>query len=338
MQGEARNTMNAITQIPDKSAIARFKPEFGTRFIVTVDTEEEFAWDEPLQRDGHTLNHVARIKEFQNFCESEEVVPVYLTDYPIATSALAAAVLKEPVAAGKAEIGIHLHPWVTPPDEEVVNERNSFAGNLPAELEEAKFDRMRDAIARNFGIEPRIFRAGRYGAGESTAAILGRNGIAIDSSVRARFDYSKGGGPDFARFPARPYWVGEDRSILELPLTTVYAGRLGRYGDKIYPRLRIARLRSVLARLGLVERIPLTPEGTSVREAIRAIDRAAKERLPLLVFSFHSPSLDPGHTPYVNDEKDLEKFYGWWRAVFAHCRRKGMAATDLSGIMEGVEL
>lgn len=330
--------MNPITQIPDKSAFARFKPEFGTRFIVTVDTEEEFAWDEPLKRTGHTLNHVSRIKEFQSFCEAADVVPVYLTDFPIATSALAAAVLKEPAANGRAEIGIHLHPWVTPPDHEDVNERNSFAGNLPAHLEEAKFERMKAAIAQNFGIEPLIFRAGRYGAGENTAAILSRNGIAIDSSVRARFDYSAGGGPDFARFPAVPYWVGVNRSILELPLTTVYAGLLGRFGDAIYPRLRLAPLRATLARLGLVERIPLTPEGTSVAEAIRAIERATKEHLPLLVFSFHSPSLDPGHTPYVSSEADLEKFYGWWRAVFDHCARKGIRPTDLSGIMQGVEI
>lgn len=329
--------MGAITQIPKGTALARFKPGFGRRFIVTVDTEEEFAWDEPLQRTGHTLNHLTRLKDFQDFCEGENVVPVYLTDYPIATSALAAAVLRDAAIAGRAEIGVHLHPWVTPPDDEVVSERNSFAGNLPNDLEEAKFERTKQAITANFGIEPRMFRAGRYGAGTCTALLLARNGIAIDSSVRARFDYSAGDGPDYSRFPTRPYWLA-GRTVLELPLTTVYAGLLGRFGDAIYPRLRIPRLRALLARLGLIERIPLTPEGTSPEEAIRAIDRAAKERLPLLMFSFHSPSLEPGHTPYVRDQADLAKFYDWWRAVFRHCEARGIRPATLSCVMDNVEL
>ena len=55
-----------------------------------------------------------------------------------------------PLAAGRAEIGIQLHPWVNPPFEEEVTPRNSFAGNLPRALEHAKFRNLREAIERNF--------------------------------------------------------------------------------------------------------------------------------------------------------------------------------------------
>jgi hypothetical protein len=36
-----------------------------------------------------------------------------------------------------------------------------------------------------------------------------------------------------------------------------------------------------------------------------------------LSFSFHSPSLTPGHTPYVRNSADLTVFYGWWDKVLA---------------------
>ncbi len=239
-----------------------------------------------------------RLAKFQQFCEGEGVVPVYLVDWPIAQSPLAAEILRAPLAAGKAEIGVQLHPWVNPPFEEEVTPHNSYAGNLAPELEGAKFRNLRDAIERNFGVAPTIYRAGRYGIGPNTAGLLRKGGVAIDTSVRAKFDYSSQGGPNYRRHPLTPYWLDEDRQLLELPLTTVFWGMLRRQGDWLYPALwRVPSLRGVLARVNLLERIPLTPEGVSVDEAIRGIDIALDDQLPLLVFSFHSPSLRRGTRP-----------------------------------------
>ena len=153
--------------------------------------------------------------------------------------------------------------------------------------------------------------------------------------MRANFDYSAGGGPDYRRHPLEPYWLDAERSLLELPLTTIYWGMLRRQGRLLSRAARAPpRLRGLLARLGLLERIPLTPEGVSVDEAIRGIDIAVDDGLPLLVFSFHSPSLRPGHTPYVRDEHDLDGFYDWWRQVFAYCAKRGVEPTTVGGIMD----
>ena len=315
---------------------ARFKDD-TTRFVLTVDTEEEFDWNKPLRREGHGMEHVPRLAKFQQFCENEGVVPIYLVDWPIASSALAAEILREPLAAGRAEIGVQLHPWVNPPFAEEVNEHNSFAGNLQHDLEEEKFARLRDQIERAFEMAPQIYRAGRYGLGPNTAKILSDNGIAIDTSVRAMFDYSSGGGPNFRRHPLSPYWVDAERRLLELPLTSVFWGMLRRQGDFIYPRLwRTPSLRGVLSKLGLLERIPLTPEGVSVEEAIRGIDMALDDGLPMLVFSFHSPSLHPGHTPYVKSERDLDELYDWWRRVFAYLELRKVRASSVSDILQSV--
>lgn len=330
--------MRAITDPPPRSALARFAPAFGQRFLVTVDTEEEFDWDRPLTREEHGIAHVPRLAKFQQFCEAEGIVPVYLIDWPIATSREAADVLRRPLAAGKAEIGVQLHPWVNPPFEEAVNQRNSFAGNLPRDLEKAKFCRLHDAIAKNFESAPLIYRAGRYGTGPNTADILSEDGIAIDTSVRPLWDYSSNGGPDYRRHPLVPYWLDDERTLLELPLTTVFWGMLRRQGEWIYPALsRIPRVRGALARLGLLERIPLTPEGVSVDEAIRGIDMALDDGLPVLVFSFHSPSLRPGHTPYVRDAEDLDALYDWWRRVLAYLELREVKPTTVAQIMTVVE-
>jgi hypothetical protein len=330
--------MRSLTDPPPRAALARFDKSFGQRFLLTVDTEEEFDWAKPLSRDGHGLAHVARLAEFQAFCEEEGVVPVYLIDWPIATSAQAAAILRDPLLAGKAEIGVQLHPWVNPPFDEQVNQHNSYAGNLPRDLEQAKFRNLRDAIENNFEVSPVIYRAGRYGVGPNTAGMLADSGIAIDSSVRAKFDYGAGGGQDYRRHPLAPYWLDDGKRLLELPLTTVFWGMLRRQGDWIYPALwRAPSLRGMLARAGLLERIPLTPEGVSVDEAIRGIDIALDDGLPLLVFSFHSPSLAPGHTPYVRDEAGLAALYDWWRRVFAYLKLRKVAPATIGGVMQAVE-
>lgn len=328
-----------ITDLPGEDRFVRFSDDFGQRFIVTVDTEEEFDWGKPLQAEGHTLKSISRIARFQQFCEGHGVVPTYLIDFPIASSRLAADLLREAVAAGRAEIGVQLHPWVSPPFEEEVTEYNSFAGNLPARLERAKFAKLRTTIEQAFGTSPRIYRAGRYGVGPNTSQILREHGIAIDTSVRARFDYSSHGGRNFRDLPVRPWWIDRPGGLMELPLTTVYWGALARHGSWLYPRLwRVPGLRGILARIGLLERIPLTPEGVSEVEARRGIEAAIQEGLPVLVFSFHSPSLQPGHTPYVRTEDELDALYSWWRAAFSLLERHGVKPTTVAQIMDAAQL
>lgn len=328
-----------ILDVPDKASIARFREGFGQRFIVTVDTEEEFDWNAPLNREDHTIVTVPALRKFQQFCEGFGVIPSYLVDFPIASSSFAREAIGPAVLAGRAEIGVQLHPWVSPPFEEEVSEFNSFAGNLPYELEREKFRRLRDRIEQTFETAPLIYRAGRYGLGPNTAAILAECGIAVDTSVRARFDYSSTGGPNYREHPLEPYWVGPGRRLLELPLTTVYWGPLRQVGNVVYPHLwRAPAMRGVLARAGLLERIPLTPEGVTSAEALRGVDIAIDDGLPILVFSFHSPSLAPGHTPYVRNDEDLDALYDWWRALFTHLSARGVRPTSVSEIMASVEL
>jgi hypothetical protein len=304
----------------------------GPRFLVTVDTEEEFDWTGPFTRERHGLTHLADVPRFQALCEANAVKPLYLVDYPVAADGFGTELFSDLFEREAAEIGLQLHPWVNPPFDEQVGVETSYACNLPPALERAKLQRLFDIVSDRLGAIPDSYRAGRYGAGAETPGILKALGIRVDTSVRPFFDYRGQGGPDYSRHPVVPYWVDENR-LLELPVTSVFGGLARSGGAKLFDRaFRSDTMRAVLARSGVLERIALTPEGIPIEKAIAAIDIAVEWQLPVLVFSFHSPSLAVGHTPYVRSEADLEEFYIWWVRVFDHLRVRGVHATTIAEI------
>ncbi|MDJ0977124.1 MAG: polysaccharide deacetylase family protein [Erythrobacter sp.] len=326
---------SSLAQPPANPDLVLFPQGFGQRVLLTIDTEEEFDWSAPFQRKGYGLEHVRELARFQGFCEEIGAHPVYLIDWPITQSPEAVEIIRDALDGGVAEVGVQLHPWVNPPFEEEVTTLNSFAGNLSPDLEAAKFNTLRDRIEEVFEVAPLAYRAGRYGVGAKTAALLTQAGLAIDTSVRTLFDYSAQGGPDFSNHPAAPYWVDGARSLLELPVTSVYWGVLRQQGRTLHRLQRyIPTLFGAFSRMRLLERIALTPEGVSVDEAIRGIDIALDDGLPLLVLSLHSPSLAPGFTPYASNIAEVEAIYEWLRAVYAYLRQRGVASVTLTEILE----
>ncbi len=318
---------------PDRHV--QWPEKFGRRFLISVDTEEEFDWDAPFQRSGHTTVSVPMLQKFQEFVEKYRVKPAYFVDYSIITDDEAVAFLRTVAEQQTADIGVHLHPWVNPPFDEQVNVHNSFAGNLPKELEEAKLVALRDAISDKIGVTPIIYRAGRYGIGPHTTALLRKHGFVMDSSIRPRFDYSGEGGPDFLAVGSEPFWWDQEKRLLEVPLTTVYSGLLRKQAGLAAGLMNKSPLVNALfSRSKMLERIPLTPEGISARETKEAIDVALDDDLLLLVFSFHSPSLSPGHTPYVRTAADLDGFYDWWREVLGHLEMRDVKPIDIGQLMK----
>lgn len=319
---------------PADSALIAFPESFGTRFMLVIDTEEEFDWNAPFSRDSRSVTISAAMDRAQRYFSGAGVRPLWVTDYPVIDDPRAGAMLAGWRAEGRADIGAHCHPWVNPPHVEDVNELNSFAGNLPEEVERAKLTALRDRIAAVTGNAPVAFRAGRYGVGPQTGRILRDLGFRVDTSVRSRFDYRPQHGPDFRTLPLMPWRAGPDRALIELPLSTAYVGPLARWGGALQPAAeRLPTMAGALARTRLFRRIPLTPEGVTPREAIAAVDRLIRDGLRLLMFSFHSPTLAPGNTPYVRSDGDLRAFYRWWDIVLAHLARRGIAPASLDQVL-----
>ncbi|WP_419809609.1 polysaccharide deacetylase family protein [Sphingomonas sp.] len=313
----------------------RWPNDFGTRFTVFVDVEEEFDWSAPLDRAHRATTAMRAFPAAHARFADASVGLTCMVDYPIATDPAAIDILRAVQADGRSAIGAQLHPWVNPPHEEQVGAFTSFPGNLPRALQEAKLAALTDAIEQAFGERPVAFRAGRYGLGPDTFALLAAAGYRLDSSVRPGYDYRGEGGPDFRRSGQRAWHT---TGLVELPLTTVFTGRLRTGGAALYAALdRLPRGRGMFSRAGLLTRVALTPEDMPIAAVLEAIAVATGEGLPLLAFSFHSPSLVPGHTPYVRDAADLATFWRWWDRVLDRLDLLGIRSASLAEILAAAE-
>ena len=308
----------------------RWPDRFGTRFLVSVDVEEEFDWRAPRARHHRATTAMAAFPEAHRRFAGEGVGLLCLVDHPVATDPASIDILARVLADRRSAVGAQLHAWVTAPFNEALTAPNSYPGNLPPTLEAAKLDTITHALTDAFGTAPLAYRAGRYGIGPATLPLLAERGYRVDTSIRARYDYRADGGPDFACVGSAAY---RRDGLLELPLTTVYTGVLRRAGLLHRMAGRLPHGRGALARAGLLARVALTPEDMPIADALRAVSVAHRQGERLLVFSFHSPSLVPGHTPYVRDRDDLALFWAWWQAMFAHLRRLNITPTTLDEVI-----
>ncbi|MDE2229136.1 MAG: polysaccharide deacetylase family protein [Alphaproteobacteria bacterium] len=280
---------------------------------VIVDTEEEFDWSRPFSRKTTGVRNIAHQLKAQPVFERYGLKPTYVVDHPVASQSIGYGPLREILADGRCDIGAHLQPWVNPPFVEDVSYVSSYPGNLPPEIEREKLAVLTATIERNLGVRPLVYRAGRYGLGPRSLAILDRFGYEIDASVLPGVDLSWRYGPDFSRFGPQPFRFGSTGRRLGIPLTIGHVGRLARYAATLYPWLDTRpadrfKLKAAASRLRLVERIQLTPEGFTLAEQKRLVRALLARGQRIFNLSYHSPSLMPGGAPYVRDVNDLARF------------------------------
>jgi glycosyltransferase involved in cell wall biosynthesis len=295
--------------------------------ITTVDAEEDFDWTRPFSRAETEVTSIRSQHRAHRIFERYGVIPTYMVDHPVASQDSGRAPLNELLRSGLCEIGAQLHPWVTPPFVESVSTHNSYPGNLPPALEFAKIKVLTEELAQAFGQPPRIFRAGRYGVGPNTGSALGQLGYEADSSVVPCWSFARQGGPDFRQINARPYWIDSERRILELPLTAAVVGRAEGMPSAVTSRFfgpysETIGLPSLMSRLGLLERIKLTPEGITIEEARRLVSHMVRAGHKIFVLTYHSPSLEPGNTPYVRSDADLDRFLRWLDEFYDYFTRE----------------
>lgn len=283
--------------------------------LVVIDAEEEFDWS-TFSSDATGVANMRHQERAQRLFERYGVIPTYAVDYPVASQPEGYQPLREFLASGQCEIGSQLHPWVNPPIEEKICEANSFAGNLPARLERAKLRRLTMKIEETFGVRPLIYRAGRYSTGSDTAETLAELGYQMDCSILPVCDMRGKHGPDYRRFTADPHWFGPDGRLLEIPVTADVCGWLNGLGRYVYPAIagklgRSLKVPAICARLRMADRITLSPEGNTLAEAKRLTRAMLAHGHRVFSINYHSPSLEPGNTPYVRTTADLAAFLRW---------------------------
>jgi len=312
--------------------------------IVTVDTEEDGAWDGAFKAHGNTVRNLRGLRRFQDCCGRYAIRPTYLVDTPVLADHAAVEMLGHFQEKGCCEVGAHLHPWCAPPLEESPDAKTSFMCNLPEPLQREKLTRLTDDVERRLGRRPTSFRAGRYGLDAVGARILKQLGYVVDSSVASFLDYSGRGGPDFRRAPYQPYRIGGDDllvedaagTMLEVPVSVGFsrpgfrrAQRIRQWAER--PALRPLRLVGILDRLNLVRRIKLSPEQADGFRMRQLVDAYLAEGARSVVMMLHSASLVPGCSPYVADAPGLERLYDDLIATWQYCLSSlGMTARTLT--------
>ena len=284
---------------------------------VIVAAEEEFDWSQPFDRDNAAAANLGRQEQTQRIFERYGIRPTYLVDYAVASQEPGYAPLRALLTRDSAEIGALLRPWINPPFDEATErgdpQRCSIPGNLPPGLEHAKLRVLTETIERNLGVRPKIYRAGRHGLGPATFETLEALGYEIDASVLPRIDLRAEGGPDFAKLGPEPFWFGNGRKLLGIPLSAGYTGMLAachRFLDGFMnrPLIDAMRIKAAAARVGLFDRISLSPEGLTLVEQKRLTRRLLARGQRLFTLSCHSASLLPGATPHVRDRGTLDRF------------------------------
>lgn len=296
--------------------------------IVSIDTEEEFDWRAPASRANRSVTHARALPRLQEIFETTGTRPTYLVDHPVATADSSVAVLSDFLRRGACEIGAHLHPWVNPPYDEEVCPRNTFLCNLPPDLQRAKLEELTRAVRTAFGVAPTSFKAGRYGFDFALTPALQDLGYTVDSSVLAYYSFKDEDGPDFARFGPEPFLLRPPlapakpgiTSPLEVPCTVGFTRGAFRFWAGVHARLqrkpwRWLRPTGLLWRLGVMRKVVLSPEGFALPDLKALLRHLAREPDAVLNVTLHSPSAEPGHTPYVRTEEDRATFLATLRGV-----------------------
>ncbi|MDP5134055.1 MAG: polysaccharide deacetylase family protein [Paraglaciecola sp.] len=293
-------------------------PESKPLLQVIIDTEEEFDWSSPPDKNKNGVKHLLKIDRVQDIFKQYGIVPCYMVDYPVVSSETSSAILKSHFQAGHCEIGAHLQPWVNPPFEETLSVANMYPGNLPAALELNKLQLLTEKITAFMEKKPVAYKAGRYGIGPNTAKILHELGYLMDLSVCPGFDHRADGGPNYWQSDSLPFWFAEGK-LLELPLTSGFIGWGGRFKKPLYKlgtKTPLLKTQAVMSRLGLVDRLMLSPEGYTPTEHQHLTNNLLEQGVRLFTWSFHSPSIEVGHTPYVQSERDLRVFLDSFKRYF----------------------
>ena len=301
-------------------------------FTMTVDTEEEWDWDRGFPIKSLSLSNIELLPKFQEICERHGVSTTYFTNQAVFDSPSPRDILLALSDRANVEVGMHIHPWNTPPvvENDPVLARETFLHNLPEHLIREKLTSVYSAF-RRFGLSPTSFRGGRYSSGGAIHEFLQENGFLADASVCPFSTWSDDGAPDYrhrglepVRLPPRspgqsPLW--------EIPLTLAFTRRPFQLWSTWYDLVERSwmhklRLIGIGERLGIVRKVWLnfeSPLGEGMElllERINAID------LPAICFTVHSSSLMAGGNSFTRTESDAARLFDRIEKVFAFLQKK----------------
>ena len=286
-----------------------------TPFVITVDTEEEWDWSSGYPTGPTRTENIHRLPEFQTVCERSGAAVTYFVNHAVLVNPLTRKVILELSQRPRVEIGMHIHPWNTPPLQPVekVPARDSFLHNLPPALAIAKLETVYAAF-KDCGITPVSFRGGRYSTGPVIQTWLRDRGFVADVSILPYTHWADDGAPDYSRRGPQPTRLPGSPPLWELPLSLAFTRRPFDFWNRVLSTAertpwRYFRLVGILQKLGVFRKSWLNfenPFWEGMRGLIRAL---CQSRVPYLCLTVHSSSLLPGGSPYSAVPADVERLF-----------------------------
>lgn len=290
-----------------------------TLFTVTVDTEEEWNWGAEWPTSNLAVTNIRNLPRFQRLCSGYNVAPTYFVNQAVLDDDAARETVFGLSEQGRLEIGMHIHPWNTPP---VVNGgpvavRETYLHNLPEDLIDAKLESVYQRFEK-YGLKPTSFRGGRYSSGGRIHEFLKRRGFVADSSVVPFTSWEDDGSPDYRErdlFPRRCVNGSKDGPALwEIPLTRGFTRQPFDFWARWHRLIEstwLSRLRliGIANRLGVIRRSWLNFEDTPAAEMLEFLDRLRPMGLPCICLTVHSSSLMAGTSVYTRTAADEERLF-----------------------------
>lgn len=297
---------------------------------MTVDTEEEWTWGAGWPTSHLSVQNIQRLPKFQALCSRHGVRATYFVNHAVMNHPVAAEQILSLGRSPDVELGMHIHPWNTPPLEQgkPVGSRDTYLHNYPQEIIAAKLGMVYQAFEAH-GLAPRTFRGGRYSCGEQVRNVLRDLGFIADASVVPFTFWHEDGAPDYRNrglLPERlsPRFEG-DLPFWEIPLTLAYSRGPFRLWSKFYETvettwLRYLKLIGIVEALGLSRKIWLNFEDPLGRDMETLLSLLRDLELPSICFTLHSSSLVAGMNSYTPNQEAEDRLYAHMDRVFSLLR------------------
>ncbi len=306
------------------------------KLVISIDVEEEglFFGDYPRTPPG--VRNVAELRRLE-FIPREFGFPLtLLVSYHAALDPEACRILAPWQETHGAEIGVHLHPWNTPPFADLPHPEPIPAQVLPASLLRDKLAGLVGQVRRSLGVTPTSFRMGRLDWGPRIMALLPECGLRVDSSIAPLTDKSSRA-EDFLA-PADPFFLPglEGAPLLEAPLTLVpllpgTARAIYRLSGAL-PGAWGRRVRGCFRYVGAAGIQPAWFSLASMKLAAHLHRRRGGQ---VLTMSFHSSELLPGATRLFPTEEAVGRLVAKLRSFLAWLVKtwpvQGATLSDLYG-------
>jgi hypothetical protein len=310
------------------------------KLVISIDVEEEglFSGDYPRTPPG--VSNVAELRRLE-FIPREFGFPLtLLVSYHAALDPGACRILAHWQETYGAEIGVHLHPWNTPPFADLPHPEPISSEFLPIPLLRDKLAGLVGQVRDSLGVAPTSFRMGRLDWGPRIMSLLPEFGLRVDSSIAPLTDKSSRS-EDFLA-PADPFFLPglEGAALLEAPLTLVPVlpgtPRAIYRLSKALPGVWGRRVRGCFRYLGATGLQPAWFPLASMQLAASLHQRRGGR---VLTMSFHSSELRPGATRLFPTEEAVGRLVAKLRGFLAWLVKtmpvQGATLSDLPAVWAG---